>query len=97
MKSLHHESKVLNAILHKNIIIVGCQYGLLVFWNLKEVLESDSVWLDFNHPSCLKVLTEHSGAISHIHIDEHELITDDYDGIVIVRNLRSHSEIKNIF
>ena len=76
---------------------MGCQYGLLVFWDLKMVLESDSTWLDFNHKSCLKVSNEHSGAISHIHIDENELITDDYDGVVIVRNLRKHSEIRNIF
>ena len=31
------------------------------------------------------VLYEHSAAISNIHIDATELITDDYDGIVILR------------
>ena len=30
-------------------------------------------------------LYEHSAAISNIHVDAHELITDDYDGIVILR------------
>ena len=97
LKSLRHESKVLNAILHKNIIIVGCQYGLLVFWHLPTALEANPVVLDINHSSCLQILNEHSGAISHIHVDKDELITDDYDGVVIIRNLRSHSEIKKIF
>ena len=31
------------------------------------------------------VLYEHSAAISNIHVDATELITDDYDGIVILR------------
>ena len=79
------------------MIIVGCQYGLLVFWHLELALKADSIMLDINHQSCLKILNEHSGAISHIHIDKDELITDDYDGVVIIRNLRSHSEIKKIF
>jgi hypothetical protein len=30
---------------------------------------------------------EHSAAISNIYVDSHELITDDYDGIVILRSL----------
>ncbi len=32
-------------------------------------------------------LYEHSAAISNIYVDSHELITDDYDGIVILRSL----------
>lgn len=96
LKSLKHESKVLNAILHKDVIIVGCQYGLLVFWHLPTALQADEILLDINHSSCLKVLNEHSGAISHIYVDKDELITDDYDGVVIIRNLRTHSEIKKL-
>ena len=97
LKSLRHESKVLNAVLHKDVIIVGCQYGLLVFWQLQKALKSDPVVIDINHSSCLKILNEHSGAISHIHIDKDELITDDYDGVVMIRNIRTHSEIKGLF
>ena len=97
LKSLRHESKVLNATLYKDVIIVGCQYGLLVFWHLQEALRADSIVLDINHSSCLKILNEHSGAISHIYVDKDELITDDYDGVVIIRNIRSHSEIKKLF
>ena len=33
-------------------------------------------------------LYEHSAAVSNIYVDSQELITDDYDGIVILRNLR---------
>lgn len=97
LKSLKHESKVLNAVLHKNVIIVGCQYGLLVFWHLQKALKADSIVLDINHSSCLKILNEHSGAISHIYVDKNELITDDYDGVVMIRNLKTHSEIKELF
>ena len=97
LKSLKHESKVLNAVLHKNVIIVGCQYGLLVFWHLQKALKADSIVLDINHSSCLKILNEHSGAISHIYVDKNELITDDYDGVVMIRNLKTHSEIKDLF
>ena len=97
LKSLRHESKVLNAVLHKDVIIVGCQYGLLVFWHLQKALKSDPVVIDINHSSCLKILNEHSGAISHIHVDKDELITDDYDGVVMIRNIRTHSEIKGLF
>ena len=97
LKSLRHESKVLNAVLHKDVIIVGCQYGLLVFWHLQKALKSDPVVIDINHSSCLKILNEHSGAISHIYVDKDELISDDYDGVVMIRNLRTHSEIKELF
>ena len=76
---------------------MGCQYGLLVFWHLKEALEANDVVLDINHSSCLKTLSEHSGAIANVHIDNEELITDDYDGVVILRNLKTHPEIKNLF
>ena len=31
------------------------------------------------------VVYEHSAAISNIHVDSQELITDDYDGVVILR------------
>lgn len=77
--------------------MVGCQYGLLVFWHLKEALEADEVMLDINHSACLKILSEHSGAIANVHIDNDELITDDYDGVVILRKMSSHSEIKAVF
>ena len=79
------------------MVVVGCQYGLLVFWHLQQALQADDLILDVNHPCCLKILNEHSGAISHIYVDKDELITDDYDGVVIIRSLRSHSEIKNLF
>ena len=97
LKSLKHQSKVLNAALYRGIIVVGCQYGLMVFWNLHHALTSKEELIDINHSSCLKILTEHSGAISNVHIDNDELITDDYDGIVMLRNMRTHSYLKNIF
>ena len=78
---------------------MGCQYGLLAFWDLHEALNSSEGCevIDINHPSCLRVLTEHSGAISNIAVDSAELITDDYDGVVILRKIRSHSQLKRIF
>ena len=97
LKSLKHQSKVLNAALYQGIIVVGCQYGLMVFWNLHHALMATEEIIDINHSSCLKILTEHSGAISNVHIDNDELITDDYDGIVMLRNMRTHSYLKNIF
>ena len=42
---------------------MGCQYGLLVFWHLKQALEANEVVIDINHSCCLKILSEHSGAI----------------------------------
>ena len=97
LKSLSHQSKVLNASLFKGIIIVGCQYGLLVFWNMQAALKSGPGLIDINHPSCLKILSEHSAAISNIAVDQNELITDDYDGVVILRKMRGHSHLKQIF
>ena len=43
------------------------------------------------------VVYEHSAAISNIHVDSQELITDDYDGIVILRNLRTYRSFAKIF
>ena len=97
LKSLKHQSKVLNAALFRGIIVVGCQYGLMAFWNLHQALQANDEVIDINHPSCLKILTEHSGAISNVHIDDSELITDDYDGIVMLRKMKTHSYLKNIF
>ena len=97
LKSLKHQSKVLNAALFRGIIVVGCQYGLMAFWNLHQALQAKEEVIDINHPSCIKILTEHSGAISNVHIDNDELITDDYDGIVMLRKMKTHSYLKNIF
>ena len=97
LKSLRHQSKVLNASLFRGIVIVGCQYGLLAFWNLHEALKSAQDVVDINHASCVKILAEHSGAISNISIDNDELITDDYDGVVIFRKMKKHSHLKQIF
>ena len=97
LKSLKHQSKVLNAALFRGIIVVGCQYGLMAFWNLHDALQSKDEIIDINHSSCIKILTEHSGAISNVHIDDDELITDDYDGIVMLRKMKTHSYLKNIF
>ena len=44
----HGQSKVLNAQLHKGVIVVGCQYGLIVLWDLEEVLSSPYLALDIN-------------------------------------------------
>ena len=94
---MKHQSKVLNAALFRGIVVVGCQYGLMAFWNLHHALQSTEEIIDINHPSCIKILTEHSGAISNVHIDNDELITDDYDGIVMLRKMKTHSYLKNIF
>jgi hypothetical protein len=32
-----------------------------------------------------------------VFVDNDEVVTDDYDGVVILRNLRRHSELKAIF
>ena len=100
LKSFSHESKVLNATLFRDVIITGCQFGLVVFWDLSVALRSSSspsTTLDFNDVSCLKILNEHSAAISNVFVDNNELVTDDYDGVVIIRNLRLHSDLKPIF
>ena len=51
--------------------------------NDSQVLSSSKRVVAPHHASM--VLYEHSAAISNIHIDATELITDDYDGIVILR------------
>jgi len=56
LKSLVHESKVLNAILFRDVIIAGCQFGLLVFWDLNLALKSPATRIDFNDISCIKIL-----------------------------------------
>ena len=43
------------------------------------------------------VVYEHSAAVSNIHIDNMELITDDYDGVVILRNLRTYKRFNKMF
>ena len=37
---------------------------------------------------------EHSAAISNIYVDTEELITDDYDGIVIFRLIEKHIYVR---
>jgi len=95
LKSLKHESKVLCATIHEGKIIVGCQYGLLVFWDIVQVLGMERKVIGQHHATA--VLYEHSAAISNIHVDSTELITDDYDGIVILRNLRSYRRFGRMF
>jgi hypothetical protein len=56
LKSLVHESKVLDATLFRDVIIAGCQFGLLVFWDLTLALKSPATRIDFNDVSCLKIL-----------------------------------------
>ena len=73
---------------------MDCWY---IFWQLQKALEADQLVLDLNHKSCLKISKEHSRAISHIYIDKEDLITDNYDGVVMIRNLKTHSEIKDLF
>jgi hypothetical protein len=55
---LRHDSKVLNATLFRDVIIAGCQYGLLVFWDLKAALKSspESPLIDLNDAACLRIL-----------------------------------------
>ena len=74
---------MLCATIHEGKIIVGCQYGLLVFWDTAMVLAMEKKVVGMHHAAM--VLYEHSAAISNIHVDATELITDDYDGIVILR------------
>ena len=47
----HGHSKVLNAQLRGGIIVVGCQYGLIVLWDLEEVLSSPCFALDIDRES----------------------------------------------
>ena len=37
---------------------------------------------------------EHSAAISNIYVDTEELITDDYDGLVILRLIEKHIYVR---
>ena len=75
--------QVLCAVVHAGKIIVGCQYGLLVFWDLATVMRQDRAVLSMKHSQL--VVYEHSAAVSNIHVDNNELITDDYDGVIILR------------
>ena len=131
--------QVLCATIHEGKIIVGCQYGLLVFWDLVQVVSHHqhhhhchhegawygeeggwttpcyccSLWAQVNSSDddydvqsswYLLIIGDHltkmffiiihsllraddfsSAAISNIHVDATELITDDYDGVVILR------------
>jgi len=95
VKSLKHESKVLCATVHEGKIIVGCQYGLLVFWDLSTIMTVKKKVVGMNHSHM--VVYEHSAAISNIHVDSQELITDDYDGVVILRNLRTYRRFGKLF
>eukprot|EP00090_Calanus_glacialis_P004077 TRINITY_DN13023_c0_g1_i1.p1 TRINITY_DN13023_c0_g1~~TRINITY_DN13023_c0_g1_i1.p1 ORF type:complete len:713 (+),score=103.45 TRINITY_DN13023_c0_g1_i1:114-2252(+) len=95
VKSLKHESKVLCATVHEGKIIVGCQYGLLVFWDLSTIMAVQKKVVGMNHSHM--VVYEHSAAISNIHVDSQELITDDYDGVVILRNLRTYRRFGKLF
>ena len=62
---------------------MGCQYGLLVVWDLPSVVRTERRVLSMKHSQL--VVYEHSAAISNIHVDNNELITDDYDGVIILR------------
>ena len=44
----HGHSKVLNAQLRGGVVVVGCQYGLVVLWDLEEVLSSPYFALDID-------------------------------------------------
>ena len=47
----HGHSKVLNAQLRGGVVVVGCQYGLVVLWDLEEVLSSPYFALDIDRES----------------------------------------------
>jgi hypothetical protein len=72
--------------------VVGCQYGNLVFWNLESVLESSKPILDMESDA-LWCLNEHSAAIGSVLVDDDEVISCDYDGIVVLRN---HKQLKEL-
>jgi len=95
LRSLKHESKVLCSTIHEGKIVVGCQYGLLVFWDIVKVLGIERKVIGQHHASA--VLYEHSAAISDVHVDSNELITDDYDGIIILRKLRNYRRFGRMF
>ena len=50
---------------------------------MQDVLSSPYFALDINLAA--GVLNEHSAAISNVFVDRDEIITDDYDGVVIAR------------
>ncbi|XP_023331508.1 F-box/WD repeat-containing protein 11 [Eurytemora carolleeae] len=95
VKSLRHESKVLCATIYEGKIICGCQFGLLVIWNITSVMASDKKTVSMSGSQ--STLYEHSAAISNIYVDTQELITHDYDGIVILRNLRHYKKFSKVF
>ena len=47
--------------------------------------------------SAAGVLNEHSAAISNVFVDADEIITDDYDGVVIARRIDRHSRTRRVF
>ena len=123
-KSLKHEAKVLCASLHGGKIVSGCQYGVLVIWDLDTLLATHRLHVATKfcgfchiamhciilkvfiyhrslvttaHPACQLRVYEHSAAISSLHIDTQELITCDYDGVIILRNLRTYKRFSKVF
>ena len=92
LRSLKHEAKVLDAKMQDGLIAVGCQYGLLVFWELQKILHADLGVLDMNF--CAAIINEHSAAIANVVFHNGELISADYDGITIRRKLKRHSKLK---
>ena len=42
-------------------------------------------------------IDEHSAAISNICLEDEELITDDYDGVILARSFKHHSKLKDMF
>ena len=51
----------------------------------------------FKMHSAAGVLNEHSAAISNVFVDADEIITDDYDGVVITRRIDRHSRTRRVF
>jgi len=43
-------------------IYFRCQFGNIVLWDLKSVLECDEE-MDTGHPACVKLISEHTGII----------------------------------
>lgn len=94
IRILKHQSKVLDAKIHRGMILAGCQFGLLVIWDLSMVLEAQEEALEME--KAFKIFKEHNGAIASIAIDDHELITVDYDGIMIARKLEKLPELTKL-
>ena len=95
LRTLKHRAKVLDASLHNNIIVAACQYGYLVFWDLQAVLKASEPVLDIDF--AIEVLNEHSAAIASVYVDDKELISVDYDGVMIFRSLKSNHKLKHIY